>query len=145
MAWVQDRARAVAGTGVTDRLLDLATAAGVAVLVSVGFVTSYATLSSLAVHRGQFPQWLAPAVPLAFDVGIITMSLKVCRLAREGRSAVLLRLLIAALCVCTVVANAAAGVDWGAVSSMRFHPPCSWCVSSPWWSRCGATRCSGWV
>jgi hypothetical protein len=84
------------------------------VLVSVGFVTSYATLSSLAVHRGQFPQWLAPAVPLAFDVGIITMSLKVCRLAREGRSAVLLRLLIAALCVCTVVANAAAGVDWAA-------------------------------
>jgi hypothetical protein len=112
MAWVRDRARAVAGTGVTDRLLDVATAAGVAVLVSVGFVTSYATLSSLAVHRGQFPQWLAPAVPLAFDVGIITMSLKVCRLAREGRSAVLLRLLIAALCVCTVVANAAAGVDW---------------------------------
>jgi hypothetical protein len=51
---------------------------------------------------------------LAFDVGIITMSLKVCRLAREGRSAVLLRLLIAALCVCTVVANAAAGVDWAA-------------------------------
>jgi hypothetical protein len=98
----------------TDHALDYATALGVTVLIGVGFITSYTTLSTLAAERGQFPPWLAAAVPLAFDAGIITLSLKVCRLAREGRSALALRLVIAGLSVSTVVANSAAGADWPA-------------------------------
>jgi hypothetical protein len=95
-----------------DRALDIASAIGVGILISVGFPASFDTLLTLAMRRGHFESWLAPAVPLALDVGIITLSLRVCRLAREGRRAVLLRLAVAGLSVGTVAANAAAGQDW---------------------------------
>jgi hypothetical protein len=76
-------------------------------LILIGFATSYRTLRDLAVDVGGYPPWLAPAVPLSFDLGIVVLSLKVLRLAREGRSAPFLRLQVAALSTCTVAANAA--------------------------------------
>ena len=77
------------------------------VLILIGFASSYRTLRDLAVDIGGYPPWLAPAVPLSFDLGIVVLSLKVVRLAREGRSAPFLRLQVAALSTCTVAANAA--------------------------------------
>jgi hypothetical protein len=80
---------------------------GVTILILIGFASSYRTLRDLAVQVGGYPPWLAPAVPLSFDLGIVVLSLKVVRLAREGRSAPFLRLQVAALSTCTVAANAA--------------------------------------
>lgn len=95
------------GTAI-DRAMDVAVTVGVGILILVGFATSYRTLLDLAVTAGGYPRWLAPAVPLSFDLGIVVLSLKVAQAAREGRSAPVLRLLVAALSAATVVANAAA-------------------------------------
>jgi hypothetical protein len=91
-----------------DGAIDVAIAAGVTVLILIGFASSYRTLRDLATDIGGYPPWLAPAVPLSFDLGIVVLSLKVIRLAREGRSAPILRLQVAALSISTVAANAAA-------------------------------------
>ena len=91
-----------------DRLIDVTIAGGLAVLILVGFATSYRTLRDLAATVGGYPSWLAPAVPLSFDLGIVVLSLKVTKAAREGRTAPILRLVVAALSAATVIANAAA-------------------------------------
>jgi hypothetical protein len=91
-----------------DQAIDLAIMLGLAVLILVGFATSYRTLRDLATTEGGYPPWLAPAVPLSFDLGIIVLSLKVARAAREGRTAPVMRLLVALLSASTVVANASA-------------------------------------
>jgi hypothetical protein len=91
-----------------DRVIDVAVAAGVVCLVIIGFVTSYETLRSLAATDGGFPTWLAPAVPLSFDLGVVVLSLKVVAAARQGRHALLLRTLVAALSVSTVAVNSTA-------------------------------------
>lgn len=85
--------------------------AGVVCLVLIGFVASYQTLRDLAVSAGSFSPWLAPAVPLSFDLGIVILSLKVVLAARQGRPAVCLRLLVAGLSTATVVANASAALS----------------------------------
>lgn len=91
-----------------DRVIEVAVAAGVVLLVLIGFVTSYETLRGLAVSDGGFPPWLAPAVPLSFDLGIVVLSLKVLANARHGRHSLLLRLLVAALSVSSVAVNSTA-------------------------------------
>jgi Protein of unknown function (DUF2637) len=91
-----------------DRAIELAIATGVAVLVVIGFVTSYETLRNLAVSDGGFAPWLAPAVPLSFDLGIIVLSLKIVAAAREGRHAVVHRALVAVLSTATVAVNSTA-------------------------------------
>lgn len=97
-----------------DQLLDSAILAGLTVLILVGFAASYRTLRDLAATVGGYPQWLAPAVPLSFDLGIVVLSLKVARGAREGRTAPLLRLLVGVLSAATVAANASAAATWAA-------------------------------
>ena len=89
-----------------DRLIDCAVTVGVCVLILVGFATSYRTLVDLAVSEAQYPRWLAPAVPLSFDLGIVVLSLKVAQAARQGRQAPVLRLLVAFLSIATVLVNA---------------------------------------
>ena len=96
---------------VVDQSIDLAIMVGLGVLILVGFATSYRTLRDLAATEGGYPLWLAPAVPLSFDLGIVVLSLKVARAAREGRTAPVLRLLVAALSAATVVANAASATS----------------------------------
>lgn len=97
-----------AGRSAADRAAAVAVAVGVALLVLIGFAASYATLRDLAVSAGRFSPWLAPVVPLSFDLGIIVLSLKVVLAAKQGRSAVWLRLLVAGLSAATVAANASA-------------------------------------
>ncbi len=96
---------------VVDQSIDLAIMVGLGVLILVGFATSYRTLRDLAATEGGYPAWLAPAVPLSFDLGIVVLSLKVARAAREGRTAPVLRLLVATLSAATVVANAASATS----------------------------------
>ncbi len=86
----------------------MAVAVGVVLLVLIGFAASYTTLRDLAVSAGRFSPWLAPVVPLSFDLGIIVLSLKVVLAAKQGRSAMWLRLLVAGLSAATVAANASA-------------------------------------
>jgi hypothetical protein len=100
--------RASDGHAWPDRPAATVVAAGVVLLVFIGFTASYATLRDLAVSAGRFSPWLAPIVPLSFDLGIVVLSLKVVLAAKEGRSAVRLRLLVAGLSASTVVANASA-------------------------------------
>ncbi|MFC6007470.1 DUF2637 domain-containing protein [Angustibacter luteus] len=88
--------------------MDAAIAVGVSVLVAIGFVTSYDTLRLLAATDGGFAPWLAPAVPLSFDLGIVVLSLKVLSAARVGKTALTLRVLVIALSVASVAANGAA-------------------------------------
>lgn len=109
-------------SGRLNQAVDVATATGITVLIVVGFATSYRTLRDLAVVQGGYPLWLAPAVPLSFDLGIVVLSLKVIRAAREGRSAPVMRLLVAALSTATVVANASAA---GTLTAQLLHavPP----------------------
>ncbi len=99
-----------AGTshGWIDRAATTAVAGGVVLLVLIGFAASYATLRDLAVSAGRFSPWLAPVVPLSFDLGIVVISLKVVLAAKQGRSAIWLRLLVAGLSAATVAANASA-------------------------------------
>lgn len=91
-----------------DTVTEAVVAAGVAVLVVIGFAASYDTLRFLAVVEGGFPTWLAPAVPLSFDLGIVVLSLKVVTTARQGRAALTLRALIVALSAVTVAVNGSA-------------------------------------
>lgn len=92
----------------TDTITETVVAVGVAVLVIIGFAASYDTLRTLAITDGGFPAWLAPAVPLSFDLGIVVLSLKVVTAAREGRHAFTLRALIVALSAVNVAVNGAA-------------------------------------
>lgn len=110
-----------------DRATDLTITVGLGVLLAVGFAASYATLLELAVTAGGYPPWLAPAVPLAFDLGIVVLSLKVVRAAREGRTAPVLRMLVVVLSVSTVVANAAAA-SGPAGSLLHAVPPAMFVV-----------------
>jgi hypothetical protein len=103
-----DTTAAAKATTRLDVAIDAAIAAGVTLLILIGFATSYRTLRDLAIDIGGYPPWLAPAVPLSFDLGIVVLSLKVLRLAREGRHAPILRLQVAALSIATVAANASA-------------------------------------
>jgi hypothetical protein len=103
-------ARQTPGTRI-DRAIDDAVITGVAVLILAGFATSYHTLLDLAITAGGYPPWLAPAVPLSFDLGIVVLSLKVAQAAREGRHAPILRLLVATLSAATVAANASAALS----------------------------------
>jgi hypothetical protein len=103
-----DTTAAAKATTRLDVAIDAAIAAGVTLLILIGFATSYRTLRDLATDIGGYPPWLAPAVPLSFDLGIVVLSLKVLRLAREGRHAPILRLEVAALSIATVAANASA-------------------------------------
>lgn len=107
---------------VVDVVIDIAVMVGVAVLVLVGFATSYHTLLDLAVTPGGYPRWLAPAVPLSFDLGIVVLSLKVAQAAREGRHALVLRSLVIALSAVTVLANASA-VPGTAAGLLHAVPP----------------------
>lgn len=91
-----------------DRAIAAAVTTGVAALIVIGFLTSYETLRNLAATDGGFPLWLAPAVPLSFDLGIAVLSLKIVAAARQGRRAVLLRLLVACLSVSSVAVNSTA-------------------------------------
>jgi hypothetical protein len=93
-----------------DHIIDAAVLIGVGVLIIVGFATSYRTLLDLAVTAGGYPDWLAPAVPLSFDLGIVVLSFKVAQAAREGRHAPVLRTLVVSLSAATVLANASAAV-----------------------------------
>src|SRR3954466_8133814 len=88
-----------------DRAMDCSITIGLVVLILVGFAASYRTLRDLAASVGAYPNWLAPAIPLSFDLGIVVLSLKVARAAREGRTAPVLRLLVAALSAATVIVN----------------------------------------
>ena len=103
-----DTRRARDGRKLVDEAIDVAIMFGIVVLILVGFVTSYRTLLDLAATAGGYPRWLAPAVPLSFDLGIVVLSLKVARSAREGRTAPIMRLLVAGLSTATVLANASA-------------------------------------
>jgi Protein of unknown function (DUF2637) len=105
-----------------DTAMDLAIAGGLVVLILVGFAASYRTLRDLAATAGGYPSWLAPAIPLSFDLGIVVLSLKVARAAREGRTAPVLRLLVAALSTATLAANAAAATT-GAARLLHAVPP----------------------
>ncbi|NAZ85232.1 DUF2637 domain-containing protein [Kineococcus indalonis] len=105
--WLAERS-AEEGAGRFDVLAERAAAIGVGVLIVTGFAASYTTLRDLAAGVGGFPPWLAPVVPLSFDVGIVVLSLKVVLAARAGRSARLLRALVVALSVATVLVNGAA-------------------------------------
>ncbi len=110
-----------------DEVVDVAITVGLGVLLSVGFLSSYTTLLDVAVTAGGYPAWLAPAVPLAFDLGIVVLSLKVVRAAREGRTAPVLRVLVLVLSVATVAANAsAANTAAGAV--LHAVPPAMFVV-----------------
>jgi hypothetical protein len=113
------------GARQVDRLMDTAIVAGVAVLVLIGFVTSYDTLRLLAVRDGAFPGWLAPAVPLSFDLGIVVLSLKVLAAARAGRTAITMRVLVTGLSVASVAANGAASTAAAGLSGRLLHavPP----------------------
>jgi hypothetical protein len=91
-----------------DRVLEVAVAVGVVLLVVIGFITSYETLRALAVTAGGFTPWLAPAVPLSFDLGIVVLSLKIVAAARQGRRAFLHRGLVTALSIATVAVNSTA-------------------------------------
>jgi hypothetical protein len=91
-----------------DQAIDGAVLTGVGILILVGFATSYRTLCDLAARVGGYPGWLAPAVPISFDLGIVVLSLKVAQAAREGRRAPMLRLLVALLSTATVLTNATA-------------------------------------
>jgi hypothetical protein len=91
-----------------ERAAAMTVAIGVVLLVLIGFAASYATLRDLAVSAGRFSPWLAPVVPLSFDLGIVVLSLKVVLAAKHGRSAIWLRLLVAGLSAATVAANASA-------------------------------------
>lgn len=91
-----------------DTVTETVVAVGVAVLVLIGFAASYDTLRTLAITDGGFPAWLAPAVPLSFDLGIVVLSLKVVTAARERRHAFTLRALIVALSAISVAVNGAA-------------------------------------
>ncbi|RJK95940.1 DUF2637 domain-containing protein [Vallicoccus soli] len=83
-------------------------AGGLGLLAVIGFAASYETLRDLALSVGGFSPWLAPAVPLSFDLGIVVLSLKVAMAARKGRSATGLRALVLTLSTASVLANAAA-------------------------------------
>jgi hypothetical protein len=80
------RAKADPGvaTGRLDRAIDCAITFGLVVLILVGFAASYRTLRDLAASVGGYPTWLAPAIPLSFDLGIVVLSLKVARAEGEG-------------------------------------------------------------
>ncbi|WP_244307679.1 DUF2637 domain-containing protein [Kineococcus rubinsiae] len=91
-----------------DVLAERAAAIGVGILIVTGFAASYSTLRDLAAEVGGFSAWLAPLVPLSFDVGVVVLSLKVVLAARCGRPARLLRALVIVLSSATVVANSAA-------------------------------------
>lgn len=91
-----------------DRAIELAVAVGVAILVAIGFITSYETLRLLAITDGGFAPWLAPAVPLSFDLGIVVLSLKIVAAARQGRHALVHRAHVAGLSVATVAVNGTA-------------------------------------
>lgn len=104
-AWSSERST---GTTSVDVLADRGAAVGVAVLIVIGFVSSYTTVRDLAVRVGEFPSWLAPVVPLSFDVGIIVLSLRVLLAARDGRPARMLRTLVLMLSVATVLVNGVA-------------------------------------
>ncbi|WP_432545820.1 DUF2637 domain-containing protein [Kineococcus sp. SYSU DK004] len=95
-----------------DQAVERVAALGVAVLIAIGFTASYTTLRDLAAVVGGFPPWLAPVVPLSFDVGIVVLSLKVVLAARAGRRARLLRTLVITLSALTVLANGAASPTW---------------------------------
>ncbi|MCI2238119.1 DUF2637 domain-containing protein [Paenibacillus sp. TRM 82003] len=106
--WLTHRASASRSPAASfDVLAERAAGVGVAVLIVTGFVSSYTTLRDLAVEVGQFPGWLAPVVPLSFDVGIVVLSLKVLLAARAGRTAPVLRALVLILSIATVLANGA--------------------------------------
>lgn len=97
-----------AGQPPLDQALERVVAGGVAMLVTIGFVTSYDTLRLLAESDGGFPLWLAPAIPLSFDLGIVVLSLKVVAAARDGQAAILLRTLVVTLSAASVAVNGTA-------------------------------------
>jgi hypothetical protein len=97
-----------ASRSTADSVAALAVAVGVVLLVLIGFAASYVTLRDLAVSAGRFSPRLAPVVPLSFDLGIVVLSLKVVLAAKQGRSAIWLRLLVSGLSAATVAANASA-------------------------------------
>jgi hypothetical protein len=91
-----------------QQVAEFVTAAGLGLLVVVGFVASYETLRDLAATEAGFSPWLAPLVPLSFDLGIVILSLRVVLAAHEGRTATVTRLLVATLALASVAANVAA-------------------------------------
>lgn len=105
-----------------DRAMDAAITTGLTLLITVGFATSYRTLRDLAITEAGYPPWLAPTVPLSLDLGIIVLSLKVVRTARDGRTALTLRLLVIGLSLVTVLANASAA-DTLTASLLHALPP----------------------
>ncbi|WP_369054846.1 DUF2637 domain-containing protein [Kineococcus terrestris] len=111
--WPAERAvEAGQRTSRFDQTVERVAALGVTVLIAIGFTASYTTLRDLAAEVGGFPPWLAPVVPLSFDVGIVVLSLKVVLAARAGRRARLLRTLVITLSALTVLANGAASPTW---------------------------------
>ncbi|MFJ2819073.1 DUF2637 domain-containing protein [Streptomyces sp. NPDC087294] len=112
--WAQTRMlmkKARAETEDLDKWLDWLKTAGTYGLVFLGFSVSYKTIRSIAQKQGHFGYWLSNVVPLAFEGGIIVLSLHVIREARRGNRALLLRMIITACCAGTLVVN------WGSVDT----------------------------
>jgi Protein of unknown function (DUF2637) len=109
------------------QVAEFVTAAGLGLLVVVGFVASYETLRDLAATEAGFSPWLAPLVPLSFDLGIVILSLRVVLAAHEGRTATVTRLLVATLAMASVAANVAAATT---VTGQLLHavPPAMFVV-----------------
>ena len=110
-----------------QQVAEFVTAAGLGLLVVVGFLASYETLRDLAAAEAGFSPWLAPLVPLSFDLGIVILSLRVVLAAHEGRTATVTRLLVATLALASVAANLAAAAT---VTGQLLHavPPAMFVV-----------------
>jgi hypothetical protein len=110
-----------------QQVAEFVTAAGLGLLAVVGFLASYETLRDLAAAEAGFSPWLAPLVPLSFDLGIVILSLRVVLAAHEGRTATVTRLLVATLALASVAANVAAAAT---VTGQLLHavPPAMFVV-----------------
>jgi hypothetical protein len=110
-----------------QQVAEFVTATGLGLLVLVGFAASYETLRDLAATEAGFSPWLAPLVPLSFDLGIVILSLRVVLAAHEGRTATVTRLLVATLALASVAANVAAAAT---VTGQLLHavPPAMFVV-----------------
>ncbi|MDJ0374763.1 DUF2637 domain-containing protein [Streptomyces sp. H10-C2] len=89
-----------------DLGIDIVTAAGTYALIALGFTASYSTIRQIAVDKGAFSEGMSHIVPLSFEGGIIILSLRVLREARQGQRALFLRILVGLGAIATLVTNA---------------------------------------
>ncbi|MEU6460162.1 DUF2637 domain-containing protein [Streptomyces sp. NPDC047065] len=88
-----------------DLGISAATTAGTYVLIGLGFSTSYSTIREIAQDKGGFSPQMSHVVPLAFEGGIIILSMHVIREARRGKRALLLRLIVSVCSLATLLTN----------------------------------------